>query len=109
MIDAELEDRLQQAIEASELIIECLNAGEFDAARQHDLVRVDALRMLSKCRNFDDIPAVMIERMQQLVRLDTVINELGTRLRNQVMTELFEEQANRHSHEQYVQNQNMCL
>lgn len=109
MTDAELEDRLQQAIEASELIVECLNSGEFDAARQHDMVRVSAIRVFSKCRNFDDMPCMVIEHMHKLAHLDTVITKLSTRLRDQVMTELFEEQANRHSHEQYVQNQNICL
>ncbi len=101
--------QLLQAISASEKIIASLNDGELEEARKYDDERVGCIRVMSKCHDFDTFAPSFISEIDKLAQLDKVILQLSEKLRDEVLTAIRKEQANRISHVQYVENQQLIF
>ncbi len=100
-------EQLLQAIDASERIIASLNTGDLEEASLYDDKRAGFIRDMSKCHSFDAIVSPYISEIDKLSQLDKVILQLSEKLRDEVLTAIRKEQANRLSHVQYLENQQL--
>ena len=104
---SELQSQLTDAIRVSENIVACLHSGDFEAAKQLDQERAEFIRALSKCRDLHKLMPAFVDQFKELSRLNESIISISRALRDDVLTEITAEQANRSRHKQYIQNQNL--
>jgi len=102
-----LQQQITHAITASENIINCLHEGDFEAAKKYDLERASFIRALSKYQNLDDLVPKYGAQLEKLSELNTSILAISGKLRDEVLTQITAEQANRTRHEQYLQHQGL--
>lgn len=102
-----LKQQIMHAIRASENIINCLHAGDYEAAKKYDLERASFIRDLSKYKNLDDLVPKYGVQLEKLSDLNTTILTISGKLRDEVLTQIVTEQANRVGHEQYLQHQGL--
>ncbi|MFK8027947.1 MAG: hypothetical protein AB8C40_07790 [Gammaproteobacteria bacterium] len=103
----ELHQKLLQAIDHSENIITSLKNGRIGAAGEYDSKRAECVRAISKCQNFEEMASPFIADVSTLAELDKTILFLSQTLRDEVLTELRQEQTNKSGHMQYNQNQQL--
>lgn len=105
----ELQYQLKDAINASENIVTCLQAGDFERAKSLDLERAGFIRALSRCRNLDEMIPELSEDLTKLSQLNNSIISLSHSLYDDVLTDMRVSQSNRLSHEQYLYNQKLFV
>ncbi len=103
----ELYQQLLLAIDHSENIIISLQNGSIDAAGEYDSQRAERVRALSKCQNFEEMASSFLADISTLTELDKTILLLSQTMRDEVLTELRQEQTNKSGHIQYNQNQQL--
>lgn len=102
-----IHQQVVDAIDASEKIIASLKSGDFEAAGRFDNDRAKLIRTLSKQQNLETTVAPYVTELKTLSELDNVIQSISEKLRDEVLTEINKEQANRLRHVQYAENQRL--
>ena len=102
-----IHQQITQAVEASENIIIALQAGELEAVKQYDDVRIDLVRVMSRYKNIDNLTLSYRLEFEKLLHLDKEIITISNKLRDEVLTHLREERTNKSGCVQYVQNQRL--
>jgi hypothetical protein len=103
----ELHQHILQAVNASESIVASLQSGNLQDAEQFNDTRAGCIRAMSKCQNFESIANAYTSDLEKLSQLDKTILSLSNDLRDEVLTQICEEQTNRSKHVQYTQNQKL--
>jgi len=103
----DLHDQILLAINASENIISALQHGNIEEAERYDDVRTACFRAISRQHNFESMIRVYSSDIEKLTELDKTILFVSQKLRDDILTDISEEQKNRLRHVQYAQNQQL--
>ena len=103
--DEILSDEIDSALQASVEILECIKQGDLEKVKLLNNVRMKFIRMLSMCQKTESLWQKFGNKLNQLKELDQQIMACSEQLRDDLMTQIRQNQENKNGCIQYKEQQ----